>query len=272
MQKKRPGWILLFLAGLAVGVLAGCSETAEPGDLVEETHLLELDGAKRVNAKIEMAVGRLSIGGGSDDLLDAEFIYNIEEWKPVIDYRVDGDTGRLVIEQHESKVGSFSRRAKCNWNLRFGDEVPLDLAMEVGAGECRLDLERLPVSGLNLEFGAGDVDLIIGGSSTLTDLDLKAGAGDIMLDLSGDWDTDLDAWITAGVGKITIHLPADVGVRVETSKGIGKVTMQGLVRRGDYYINEAYGDSEVDLDIEVETGIGAIELRVGDSPDGSVTI
>jgi hypothetical protein len=272
MRIKALGRIILLLAGLTVGGSTGCGETAEPGDLVVETHILELQGAERVSAKIEMAVGKLAIGGGSDEMLDAEFTYNIEEWKPMIDYSVRGGLGELVIGQHDTKTKSFSRGFKCDWDLRFGDKVPLDLVMEVGAGECHMDVEGLPVSGLDLTFGAGDVDLIIGGSRTLTDLDLEAGAGDIMLDLMGDWDTDLDARIKAGVGKIKIHLPENVGVRVETSKGIGKVSMSGLRRKGSYYVNDAYGDSDATLDIEVEAGIGAIELRVGEAREEGVTI
>ncbi len=272
MQVKESSRILLLVTALTVGISVGCGETAEPGDLVEETHILELRGAERVSAEIEMGLGKITIGGGSDDMLDAEFLYNVEDWKPVIEYDVSGGLGELVIRQHESTTKSFGRGLKCEWDLRFSDRVPLDLVMEVGAGECRMDLEGLPVSGLDLKFGAGDVDLIIGGSRTLSDLDLEAGAGDIMLDLTGDWDVDMDARIKAGVGRVRIRLPIDTGVRVETQKGIGKVSMSGLRRKGSYYVNEAYGDSDATLYIEVETGIGAIELRVGEAEDEGVTI
>lgn len=272
MQISKSGRILLLSAGLAVGVSAGCGETAEPGDLVEETHILELKGAGLVNAEIEMGVGKLAIGGGSDDMLDAEFIYNVAEWKPIVEYKVRGDVGELFLGHPEGKGKTIGRGFRYEWDLRFGDEVPLDITMEVGAGECRLDLEGLPVTNLDLTFGAGDVDLIIGGSSTLGDLDLEAGAGDIMLDLQGDWDVDLDARIKAGVGRVTVYLPDDVGVRVETSKGIGKVSMSGLRRRGDHYVNDAYRESDATLFIEVETGIGAIDLRVAETDDEGITI
>jgi hypothetical protein len=272
MQIKKSSRILLLATALTVGVSVGCGETAEPGDLIEETHIMGLEGARRVSAEIEMGLGKLAIGGGSEDMLDAEFVYNVEDWKPVIRYSVADGLGELVIKQHDSKTKSFGRGVKCEWDLRFGDKVPLDLIMEVGAGECRMDLEDLPVSGLDLTFGAGDVELIIGGSRTLSDLDLEAGAGDIMLDLTGDWDVDMDARIKAGVGRVRVRLPEDTGVRVKTQKGIGKVSMSGLRRKGSYYVNEAYGDSDATLYIEVETGIGAIELRVGEAEDEGVTI
>ena len=272
MRIKKSSRILLLATALTVGVSVGCGETAEPGDLIEETHILELRGAERVSAQIEMGLGKLTIGGGSDEMLDAEFVYNVEDWQPVIDYSVRDGLGELVIRQHESKTKSFGRGVKCEWDLRFGDRVPLDLIMKVGAGECRMDLEDLPVSSLDLTFGAGDVDLIIGGSEILSDLDLEAGAGDVVVDLAGVWDVDMGARIKAGVGRVRVLLPADTGVRVETSKGIGKVSMSGLRRKGSYYVNDAYGDSDATLYIEVETGIGAIELRVGEAEDEGVTI
>jgi hypothetical protein len=264
--------LLLSVGALTLWFASGCGETAEPGDLVEETHILELRGADRVRAEIEMGMGNLDIGKGSREMLDAEFLYNVSDWKPVIDYDVRGDLGELTVRQPEGKSKSFGRGVKYEWDLRFGDEAPLDLTVELGAGECRMDIRNLPVLSLDLTFGAGEVDIVTGGSRTLRDLDMEAGAGDIRLDLTGDWDVDLDARIKAGVGRVTIELPEETGVRVETSKGIGKVTMSGLRRRGDYYVNDAYGKSDVDLHIRVEAGIGAIELRVGEKEAESVTI
>jgi hypothetical protein len=264
--------MLLILAAVIAGASFGCGETAKPGDLVVETRTLELEGAKRVSADIEMGLGKLTIGAGSDEMLDAEFVYNVEDWKPRVEYEVTDGLGELAIRQRESAKRSFGRGVKYEWNLRFGDRVPLELVMQVGAGECYMDLEDLPVSTLDMKFGAGDVDLIIGGSNTLTDLDLEAGAGDVMLDLAGDWDVDLHAKIKAGVGKITVNLPEKVGVRVETSKGIGKLSMSGLRRKGSYYVNKAFGESEINLRIEVETGIGAIDLKVGGVGAEAVTI
>ena len=272
MQSRVLAGHFLLVTALILSLAVGCGETAEPGDMVEETHILELDGARRVMAEIEMGMGKLAIGKGSREMVDAEFLYNVRDWKPIVEYDVDGDTGELVISQPEGKGKSFGRGVKYEWDLRFGDEVPLDLAVGLGAGECRMDLRGLPVSELELMFGAGEVDIVTGGSRTLEDLDMETGAGDIRLDLTGDWDVDLDARIKAGVGRVIIELPEETGVRVETSKGIGKVSMTGLRRRGDYYVNDAYGRSDVEIHIEVETGIGAIELRVGEEEAETVTI
>ena len=272
MRSEFPLRLLLPVVFIVLGLGGACGERIEPGDLTVETHELGLEGAQRVSAEIDMAFGKLTVVGGSRDLLDAEFTYNIEDWKPVIDYEVDGDVGELVLKQPESRGRTFGRGVRNEWRLAFGDDAPLDITMEVGAAGCVMDLGGVPVSRMNLKFGAGDVDITIGDSPTLQDMKLEAGAGNIRVDLRGDWGVDLNARIKAGVGRVVIDLPQDTGVRIETSKGIGKVSLSGLHRRGDYYVNDAYGKTDVELDLKVEAGVGAIELRVGEGEDVGVTI
>ena len=67
-----------------------------------------------------------------------------------------------------------------------------------------------------------------------------------------------------GLGKRTLILPADVGVRVKVDVGVGAVDAAGLTKEGEYYTNDAYGQSGVTLQIEVDGGVGETELRVGE--------
>jgi hypothetical protein len=36
----------------------------------------------------------------------------------------------------------------------------------------------------------------------------------------------------------------------------------GLEKKGDSYVNDAYGDSDVTLDVDVQGGVGEINLKV----------
>jgi hypothetical protein len=58
-------------------------------------------------------------------------------------------------------------------------------------------------------------------------------------------------------------LPSDVGVRIEVDTGIGSVDTNGLSKDGDTYTNGAYGESDVTLRINIEGGVGKINLDVG---------
>jgi predicted membrane protein len=95
----------------------------------------------------------------------------------------------------------------------------------------------------------------------LTRLDLNLGAGQVDVDLTGDRKTDLMADIEGGVGQANIRLPKNVGVIAHASGGIGSISAHGLKHDGDSYTNEAYGKSPATIHLKVEGGIGEIVLR-----------
>jgi predicted membrane protein len=121
----------------------------------------------------------------------------------------------------------------------------------------------MSLSSLNVEVGAGDADLWLG-DGPLRNLDIEVGAGKLMLDLVADWERDLAAEITSGVGQLTIYLPSDVGVIIDVEVGIAAVDARGLKKDGNTYTNDAYGESEVTLRLEIEGGVGDIRLEVRD--------
>jgi len=189
-----------------------------------------------------MGAGALVVDGGAEDLLEAKFTYSQESWKPEVEYTVTGSEGLLVVKQ-PSEVGSItSPNVSYEWDLRFDSEVPMEMKIDLGAG-------------------GGDLDL---GELNLGRLELKVGVGGTDIDLSGDWQRDLEATINGGIGGITLNLPRDVGVRVEAETGLGGVGAPGLHREGDVLTNDAYGSTDVTLNIKLKVGIGGVELKLAD--------
>ncbi|HTS11846.1 MAG TPA: toast rack family protein [Candidatus Limnocylindrales bacterium] len=206
-------------------------------DDLHDTHSIALLGAKSVMADINMPAGRLTLDGGDSRLLDADFDYWDEEGKPTVDYSVADDRGSLSIRQ-EGRHIHFGTTHN-TWNLHFGGDEPLDLKLNMGAGESNLDF-----NGLNL-----------------THLDVNIGAGQMNLDLTGPRTTNLEANIQGGVGSAIIRLPKDIGVRVHASGGIGSINTRGLTHEGgDTYVNSAYGKSPSSIDLTVHGGVGEITL------------
>jgi len=73
----------------------------------------------------------------------------------------------------------------------------------------------------------------------------------------------LKASIHGGVGGVNLILPRDVGVRVEADSGLGGVNAEGFNRDGDVYTNDAYGRTDVTLEIRAEVGVGGVEAILG---------
>ena len=58
-----------------------------------------------------------------------------------------------------------------------------------------------------------------------------------------------------------MRLPRDVGARVEVESGPHTIEATGLTQDGDVYTNAAYGVSEVTLQVDLQVGIGQINLE-----------
>jgi hypothetical protein len=172
--------------------------------------------------------------------MEANFSYNVSEWKPKVNYDASGDTGELMVKQGSAEGGDLSGDARNEWDIRLNDELPTDLVVQMGAGESNLDLDSLTLSGVDLQMGAGKTTV----------------------DLTGDYARSFDTSIQGGVGEATVEMPSDVGVKAKAEGGLGKINAEGLKRVGNAYVNDAYGESDVNLNVDVQGGVGEINLKV----------
>ena len=228
--------LLIVLVLVAALLLSSCG-VARVGALQTESKSVELGDARSVRVEINLGAGDLELSGGAEKLMEADFTYNVARLKPEVEYK----DGTLTVRQPEVKgisslVGITDYRNE--WGVRLNDGMPMDLSVNVGAGTGTLQLDGLSLSGLKVSFGAG----------TYT------------VDLSGDWARNLDVTIDAGAAFLTVRLPRDVGARVKIETGPHTIEATGLTKDGDVYTNAAYGVSDVTLHIDLQSGIGTINL------------
>ena len=230
------------LLAAVLGTAACVFNNNEPvGETVTESKTVQLEGAKSVQVQIKMGAGELKVEGGANDLMNADFTYNVPRWKPEVHYDASGGTGQLTIQQPEGSHG-HGGRTRYEWDLRFSNQVPMEMTIDQGAGSTNLNLADLALSKLKVNMGAGETTI----------------------NLDGKWKNDLAASIHGGVGQATLKLPRDVGVHVVAHGGLGAINASGFSKQGDAYINDAYGKSPVTLHIEVEGGVGD-GRKLGDS-------
>ncbi len=262
MNRKMVVLAGLLVVGLLLFAATGCDEGTRVGDLQTKSETIELGDAETVDVEIEMGAGELDVSGGADELLEATYTYNVDELEPEATY----SGGKLIVQHADVKGGIRTffdlDDYRNEWDLRFNEDMPMEMNIDLGAGRTDLTLGSLALTSLDINAGAGDVDLDLSGSQSLTRLDYDMGAGKFTLDLTGDWQDDLDATIRGGVGVLTLSLPREVGVRVEVDTGIGSVDTSGFTKDGDTYTNDAFGESDVTLRINIEAGVGKINLDV----------
>jgi hypothetical protein len=218
----------------------GSGGTPKVGKMQRESKSVDPKDAQSARAQLEMGAGELKLTGGADRLMEGDFSYNVSEWKPRVSYDVSGKKGELVVKQGSTQGAGLSGGARNEWDIRLNDDLPTDLVVRLGAGESNLDLDSL----------------------TLTGLDLRMGAGKTTVDLTGDYARDFDASIEGGVGEATVLLPSEVGVKAKAEGGIGGIDAKGLKKVGGAYVNDAYGESDTNLSVDIKGGVGAINLKV----------
>ncbi|MDI6901603.1 MAG: toast rack family protein [Anaerosomatales bacterium] len=235
--------LVAALAG-ALLVTSGCVRVELPDpELIGDTVTVEREGAERAEVSLDMGAGKLEVTSGAVDLMEADFEYTRDRWEPDVSYDVDGDTGTLEVRTPRVPDFSFGSNDRYVWRLVLAEDMPLELAVNLGAGQADLDLGGLMLSELTVDMGAGDTTV----------------------DLSGEPTMDLDAEINAGAGKLTLYVPRDAGVRVVGYKdGVGSYRADGFEIDGDALVNDAYGEGGFTYDIVLRRGVGEVVIEMVD--------
>jgi hypothetical protein len=223
-------------------IVSGCSaiRITRAGEMKTKTHSVDLGAATSARVQVVMDLGELKIDGADGKLMEGTFNYNVANWQPQVSYEVDGSQGSLIVSQPGKDTKLVNQGGQNRWELHLSNSVPIDLEISTGAGISELNLSNLNLNSLMIETGAGN--------STV--------------DLGGRWEHDLTVTIRSGIGNMTMYLPREIGVRVDVKTGIGSVETAGLSKDGDEYINDTFGKTPNTLHLEIEAGIGTIDLQI----------
>lgn len=233
-MKNQYGWII---AGCILALtFSGCEGI---GDLTTESKTVEAAGAESVEVSLEMGAGELHVSGGARALMEGEFTYRSRRRPPEVDYYVSGGRGVLTV-RHRRSGGPFMGSSKNDWDVRLNGGIPIKLEVDLGAGESRLDLSDIDLRSLTVDMGVGEMKL----------------------DLRGRYQQNLDVSIDGGIGSGTLYLPGHAGVRVRVDGGIGSVHAPGFNKSGHVYTTDSYGKALITIDIDIDAGIGSIDLRL----------
>jgi hypothetical protein len=170
--------------------------------------------------------------------MDADFQYNVDKWKPQVQYSENDTRGELVVNQPGSDQLPVGGELVNTWKLLLKNDIPMELSIRTGAGNSKLNLGGLDVTAVIIENGTGTTHI----------------------NLSGNWDHDVSVTIRGGIGELTVNLPAEMGVRVEMETGLASVTANGLIRDVNGYVNQALGTAPHTLSLKLETAMGSIVL------------
>jgi hypothetical protein len=239
-MKKSTSSKCLTFAGLVLWfAIVGCGLlTTSVDDVKTESHSVKMDSSESANIQIDFPAGELKVQSGTNNLMDASFRYNVSDWQPQVQYSESGAQGVLHVSQPGDDRVPVGGKLINEWDLRLGKSIPMDLVIHTGAGNSQLDLSEL----------------------NMTSLTVETGAGVTTVNLDGNWEHDVNVSIEGGVGEIKVNLPAEMGVRVDMDTALVTVTVNGLTRAENGYVNEAFGTAPHTLTLNLQTGVGSVTL------------
>jgi hypothetical protein len=203
------------------------------GNLVDQP-LGEIQDAAII---ISPAIGDLDVVGNDDPsmLVDGE-VSTGKNQKIYTDFEVTGTTGHFEI--NSTSVVNFPGSASWNWDLSLSNEIPIDLELNMGAGDMNADLSDLELINLEVSQGVGEVSVI----------------------LSSESNYNVD--ISQAIGSVVVDMPKNAGIRLEFSRAISSLSMpEGFEQRGGFYYSSNYDQALYRIDIDVSQAIGSITIR-----------
>lgn len=275
--------------GLAPAILLALSSplAAQSWRTVESSRQLRDSAEHRV--RVQYAAGRFDVSATSAPVLYSMTLrYDESAVTPLHRYDSSARLLELGTSGESKHIRTSGDQNKGEMRLALSRSVPFDLDMDLGATKAMLDLGGLQLRKLKLESGASEtvidfsspnaarmdlLDVDVGaatfearnlGNANASSIRVHGGVGSVDLDFSGQWMQDLNADVELALGKLTLHVPREVGVRLEIDKFLASFDQQGLQKRGDAYFSENWERAKYRLRLRASTTFGGIEIERAD--------
>ena len=236
--------------------------------------------------RVQYAAGRVDVRATNDPMLYLMHLrYDEARSIPLHHHDPDQRSTSLGLEALGGSMRSSSSSESGELRLTLPRTVPLDLDLEFGGTQSTLDLGEMSLTSLRLECGAADAMLLFSrpnrlrmrelevniGAADFTarqlananadQIRVRGGIGSVDLDFSGSWTHDLSVTTRLVLGKLTVHVPADVGVRVDVQRVAAGFEHSGLVKRDDAWYSPNFESAQYKLRVRAETLVGQIEVQ-----------
>lgn len=265
------------------------SSPAQTWRTVESSRQLRDSAQHKV--RVQYGAGRIDVGATNAPVLYSMTLrYDESSTTPVHRYDADARMLTLGIEGGDKRFShDMGDKSKGEMRLSLSRVVPIDLGLELGATKASLDLGGLNLLGLRLDSGASEtvldfstpnlarmraLEVDVGAASfearnlanaNASVVHIEGGVGSVDLDFGGQWSQDMAVNADLALGKLTLHVPRDVGVRMEVEKFLASFDQQGLVKRGNAYYSDNWDSAKYHLRLRASTTFGGIELDRADN-------
>ena len=233
MNAMRERWLNVTLSAALMWAGASCIHTPAPRT---ETRSLSRADAMAVLVDLRMTSGQLHLHGGAKKLMDATFRYAEASQPPHVTYVERGSSGYAQLAQQMDAPPALGVADEV-WDVAVTDAAPLGFNCTLGTGRAYLDLRGL----------------------WLFRLTIKGHADALTVDLRNIRTTKLTVLLLNGPGATTVYLPDHLSVEVRSKNPLIEVR-GNLIRRGDDWVNAAFGSGPLAVSVLIDADAGPVTV------------
>lgn len=205
-------------------------------DVVRKEYPME-QGITSAELNLKIPAGAIALSGSEDMLLNAR--YPGADVKETVETMDGGSRKVFNISGDRLTIGSNTSGNKWDYSYELSNDIPWDVSIETGATDADLDFRDTVLKNLELNSGAGDIEIKIGkvDRKAIIAVDVKAS-------------------------DFKISIPEDVGYKAVIRGAIKDVTINGhdYVKDGDVYTSVNYNTAAQKVDMNLDVAVGDITI------------
>ncbi len=146
-----------------------------------------------------------------------------------------------LLELHSSGEGLFggSTVLSDEWDMMVTQKIPLNIELNFGATDAKLDMSSLSVTRFSVGAGASTIDLVVP----------RIG--------------HTQGSISTGAAEINIEIPEGVAASIRIEGGLNDidVDLARFPKVGDRYVSPDYESADNRIDLRIDSGVSSISIR-----------
>ena len=246
---RRSVWgrllaLVLIVAVFAGGFwLSGARLLPGRGTVASEEVRQPLQGATEADVTIAQAWGDLRVHSTANSGLLAQGTVPSVQGETTT-RRFDLSGKRAIFELRSSGTSSFPfvvGNVSRVWDIGLGQETPINLRADLGAGDSTIDLENMLITGLRVNMGVGHTTVTLPSKGRF------------------------EGTVNTAIGETVIVVPKGMAVRVRIKSGLSSVKVPDGYQQlgvGDHtYTSPGYETAQDRVDLTVSQAIGSVVIR-----------
>ncbi|MEA3423677.1 MAG: DUF5668 domain-containing protein [Bacillota bacterium] len=206
-------------------------------DMHQEEYISEYDSSVEYGElKLDLGAGRLDVLSGDEYLIESKYPGEITEV-------IDSGLNNTQIFDYKTKNGiDFIKRDNEGYKYFFklNKDIVWGIDIDMGAVDAKLDMRNIIFDDLDIDVGAGQLDLYL-----------------------DKIDESVSIFIDSGVSNIDVYIPKDESVKLKYDGGIKDIDFVGDLhyeKEGEFYYSKEYS-KDVFYFIDINTGVGNLSIR-----------